>query len=132
MMTRISRALRRAFGLILVVPLLLSGCLWYFYPADPTAELLLHESFDWLDEGRWTIGMEPGFTENASLANGRLEVYGPGHLLQTRDRLPTDLSILLLWSVTNGDVTARLYPEPILTGPDYSITIAEFNLTVEL
>ena len=132
MTTRFSRALRRALGLILTVPLLLSGCLWYFYPADQTAELLFHESFDWIDENTWYTNMEPGFTENAVVVNGRLEIYGPGHLLQTQDRFPIDLSILVEWSVTNGDVVSQLLPEPNATYPDFSVTIAEFGLTVEL
>jgi len=132
-MTRTPRALPRAIGLIIIAPLLLSGCLWYFYPADPTPELLFHESFDGLDrESTWWSAVAPGYDENAELVNGRLEVYGPRHLLQTQNRFPTDLTVLLEWSVTNGDVTSQLYPEHHADDPDFSITIDDLDITAEL
>lgn len=131
-LNRISQAPRRAI-LLLLVPLLFSGCLWYFYPTDPTPELLLHESFEWLDlDYRWDAGTATGDPGDAQPINGRLEVYGPGHFLRTRDQFPTDLTILLEWSVTNGDVTNQLYPAENLTDPDFSITIDELDLTIEL
>ncbi len=133
MMTRISRTPRRVIGLFFVVPFLLSGCLWYFYPADPTPELLFHESFDWYeDDDTWYASVEPGYVEDARIVNGRLEVYGPRHFLRTYDRFPTDLTILIDWSVTNGDIISQLYPAPNLNDPDFTVTIDELDLTVEL
>ncbi len=132
MMTRASRTPRRIIGLFLV-PFLLSGCLWYFYPAGPTPELLLYESFDWFEHGdTWYASVEPGYVEDARIVNGRLEVYGPRHFLQTRDEFPTDLTILVEWSVTNGDVISQFYPAPHAIDPDFTVTIDELDLTIEL
>ncbi|MCK4515157.1 MAG: hypothetical protein KAU31_07860 [Spirochaetaceae bacterium] len=133
MMTRISRTPRRVISLLLVVPFLLSGCLWYFYPADPTPELLFYESFDWFEnDDTWYASVEPGYVKDARIVNGRLEVYGPRHFLQTRDEFPTNLTILIEWSVTNGDIISQLYPAPHAVDPDFTVTIDEFDLTVEL
>lgn len=130
-MPRTSRAPHRVIGLILMVPLLLSGCLWYFYPADPAVELLLYDSFEGLREDVWNFGVGPGYTEDASIINGRFEVYGPRHFLQTRYRFPLDLTVLVEWSVTDGDVSS-LYPDPNADDPDFAVTIDGLDLTVEL
>ena len=122
-----------------LIDLLLSGCLWYVYPADPAAELLLHESFeDPYLQDTWYVGTAPGYPEDASVINGRWEVFGPRHFLQTEDRYPLDLTILVGWSVTNGDVTSQIYPEPNVNDvdstvtPDFTVTIDGIDLTVEL
>ena len=132
MMTRISRASRSALGL-LILPLLFSGCLWYFYPSDPIAELLVYESFDGdhLD-GSWNVGASGTSGTDYRFTAGRLEVYGPRHYMRTRDTFPTDITILLEWSVTNGDVTTQLYPAANAVEPDFSITFDDLDITVEL
>ena len=70
--------------------------------------------------------------EDARIVNGRLEVYGPRHFLQTRDEYPTNLTILIEWSVTNGDIISQPYPAPHAVYPDFTVTIDEFDLTIEL
>jgi hypothetical protein len=131
-MIRISRAPRKAVWLLLI-PFLFSSCLWYFYPTDPAPELLLYETFHDIDrEEKWYAGAAPGFAENAQTINNRLEVYGPQYYLQTQETFPTDLTIMLEWSVTNGDVDAQLYPVENTAYPDFAITLDELDLTVEL
>ena len=136
-MTRTSRASHSLLGPLLLslglVPFILSGCLWYLNPSEPVPELLLHESFDsdsmW---GRWSVDMAAGYEFSARQDSGRLEVFGPGHLLRSQDEYPTNLTILVEWSAINGDAVSQLYPAPIIEQPDFQVKIDDLGLSVQL
>lgn len=123
--------------LLLIAPLLLSGCARLFYPAASVPELLEHETFnyhydEWSRLGeRWTLGSYSTFGIEAALLPGRVEIYGLRHYMRSRNAYDPDLSALLEWSVINGDVFAPT-PQPLSEDPDFTITFDELDIIVAL
>jgi len=122
----------RSIGLAVCL-LLLTGCSFYFNPADPVPELLLYEGFNWYDTGqRWSAGTLSGLPISADISTGRLNVFGPQHFLTTIERFTTSLTVLVEWSVLNGDVTNQELPAANEQFPDYVVRMEDVGVSVQL
>ena len=141
MESRIFPAFRKAAILFVLLPIVLTGCSWYFYQSERVPDLMLYESFDdqniydrwdpWSDaETDGTAGDGTAFF--AAELPGRIEVYGPRHYLTSWDTFVADYAVLLEWSVTNGDVQTQAYPLPIESDPDFTVRIDAIDTVVAL
>jgi hypothetical protein len=113
-----------------VALLALTGCSFYFNPADSAPELLRYEGFDGnINDGDWYSGTQTGRAPEAEFTNGRLDIRGPRHFLTTNDKYSTDITVLLEWSVLNGN-DGQAHPAENTEYPDYSVSLDDAGLTV--
>ena len=109
--------------------IVLAGCPFYLFGIARLPELLLDDSFDWIDEEDWEFGTTDGSPIHAQIIAGSLLVFGPHHFLTTKRVFGGSFTVRLEWSVLTDDPPMELVPED---GPDFRITIESRRATAGL